>query len=212
VNRWGEAARDLEAARRLNTEPWILVVLGTAYFNLGEYERAAGPLKGVLGTIPDDGEVVRLLTESYLMRAGREADPARKRTLYAEALGYARRLAASHPGDLGAVHNVGRAALGAGEVHQAEKLFLYVLSRDPRQCYAMANLGRTYLALSRWDDAEAVLRKAAACAPRMAVVFESLGDLYVKRGLHQEAADAYRRAETLETEPGPPMVPVRNPR
>jgi cytochrome c-type biogenesis protein CcmH/NrfG len=76
----------------------------------------------------------------------------------------------------------------------------------------MVNLGRTYIALGRWNDAEAALVKAAACAPRMAVVFETLGDLYMRRGLPEQAVDAYGRAETLEPEPSVPTIPVRNPR
>jgi tetratricopeptide (TPR) repeat protein len=76
----------------------------------------------------------------------------------------------------------------------------------------MVNLGRTYLALERWSESETFLLKAASCAPRMAVVFESLGDLYMKRGLPQQAVDAYARAESLEPAPLPPSIPVRNPR
>lgn len=212
VNRWTDAVRDLEAARRIRSEPWLLVLLGKAYFSLGEHERAIPPLKDALEAVPDETEVLRLLAESYLVRAGAEADPARKRILYVEALRHARRLYAARPADLDAIHLVGRAALGAGELQQAEGIFLHVLNHDPRQCYAMVNLGRTYLALERWSESETFLLKAASCAPRMAVVFESLGDLYMKRGLPQQAVDAYARAESLEPAPLPPSIPVRNPR
>jgi tetratricopeptide (TPR) repeat protein len=212
VNRWTDAVRDLEAAQRLRSEPWLSLLLGKAYFALGAYERAIPPFRDVLIAVPDEPDVLQLLAESHLVLAGAEPDPARKRVLYADALGYARRFAAARPADVDAIHLVGRAALGAGELLQAEGLFLTVLNREPRQCYAMVNLGRTYLALQRWSESEKFLLKATACAPRMAVVFETLGDLYMRRGLPQQAVDAYARAESLEPEPLPPTIPVRNPR
>src|SRR5262249_50030835 len=104
----------------------------------------------------------------------------------------------ARPDDAEAVYLVGRAALGAGQLEQAERLFLHVLSLDPRQCYAMVNLGRTYMALARWSEAEGYLRQASACAPRLAVVYETIGDLYIKTGMPQQAAVAYRRAEEIE--------------
>jgi hypothetical protein len=96
------------------------------------------PLKDALDGLADDAEVLRLLAEADLVRAGRETDGTRKRILYVDALGYARRLAAARPGDVEAIHVVGRAALGSGELGQAEHLFLHVLYRQPRHCYASA--------------------------------------------------------------------------
>jgi tetratricopeptide (TPR) repeat protein len=125
---------------------------------------------------------------------------------YNKSLDYAQSLSAISPDDLDAVHLVGRAALGAGRLDQAERVFLHVLNRDPRQCYAMVNLGRTYFAAERWTDAELVLRRAASCAPRMAPVYETLGELYLKLGRHQEAAAAFRRAEEIEPTKRPPVV------
>jgi len=108
--------------------------------------------------------------------------------------------------DLDAVHLVGRAALGAGHLQQAESVFLHVLTQDPRQCYAMVNLGRTYIAAAQWAKAEAFLRKGAMCAPRMADVYESLGDLYLKLGRTQDAAEAFRRAEEIDPSPQDPKA------
>jgi tetratricopeptide (TPR) repeat protein len=212
VSRWPEAARDFETARKIRSEPWLSVFLGKSYFSMGDCDRAMPPFQDAMGELDDDSEVLRLLAECDIQRAGAEPDADRKRGFYVDALEYARRLATGHPGDVDAIHLVGRAALGAGELAQAEKLFLHVLYRQPRQCYAMVNLGRTYIAMGRWDDAEASLVKAAACAPRMPVVFETLGDLYMHRGLQQQAVDAYGRAESLEPEPEVPTIPVRNPR
>ncbi len=120
------------------------------------------------------------------------------------------------PGDLDAVNLVGRAALGAGQLGQAENVFRHVLANNPRQCYALANLGRTYMAAARWADAEVYLRSATGCAPRLTSVYESLGELYLRLGKPQEAADAFRRAEEIEpthalTDPVS-AIPVLQPR
>lgn len=198
LQRWDKAVADLEAARRIREEPWILVMLGKAYFATGAYRAAVPLLITAQRYAPEDPTVLRLLAESYLRVAADEPDMARKKLEYGAALGYAQTLASVTPNDLDAVHLVGRAALGAGRLEQAESVFLHVLTHDPRQCYAMVNLGRTYFAAQQWAEAEAFLRKAAACAPRMAVVYESLGDLYLKLGRTQEAAEAFRRAEEID--------------
>jgi len=198
LRRWPDAVTDLEAAQRIEVEPWLLVFLGKARFATGAYAESIPPLRQALASAPDDPAVLRLIIESLLRLAAGERDPNRKRVTYAEALDYAQRLASVTPNDLDAVHLIGRAALGAGHLAQAENVFRHVLANDPRQCYALANLGRTYMAVARWGEAEAYLRKAAACAPRLATVYESLGDLYMQIGRPQEAAAAYRRVEEIE--------------
>jgi tetratricopeptide (TPR) repeat protein len=197
LQRWDQAAADLEVARRIHQEPWVFAVLGKAYFASGDPRKAIPPLLNALRAEPDDPAVLRVLGESYIRVAGDEPDMAKKRLEYANALEIAQHLVALVPDDLEAIHLVGRAALGAGRLEQAERVFNYVLSRDPHQCYAMVNLGRTYFAAERFMEAEASLLRAVACAPRMAVIYETLGDLYLKRGMGQEAAVAFRRAEEL---------------
>jgi tetratricopeptide (TPR) repeat protein len=198
LQRWERAVQDLEAARRIKQEPSVLLMLGKAYFSNGDFAAAVPPLLAGLSYAPEDATVLRLLAESYLRVAASDHNPTRKRLEYVESLGYAQRLTSIVPSDLDAIALIGRAALGAGRLAQAESVFLHVLQHDPRKCYAMVNLGRTYFAAERWTEAEAFLRKAAACAPRMAEVYETLGELYLKRGLTQAAADAFRRAEEID--------------
>jgi tetratricopeptide (TPR) repeat protein len=216
LRRWNDAVRDLEAAQRIHSEPWLLVFLGKARFATGAYAEAAVPLRQVLQLAPDDPAVLRLLAECFLRMAPNEQDAVRKRFDYLQSMAYAQRLASVTPDDLDAVHLVGRAALGAGRLDQAENVFRHVLAVNPRQCYALANLGRTYMAAGRWAEAEAYLRNASACAPRLTMVYESLGDLYLELGKPQEAAAAFRRAEEIEptrhpAEPADSM-PVFQPR
>ncbi len=216
LRRWNDAIRDLEEARRIRSETWLLVFLGKARFATGAYAEAVEPLGQVLLITPDDPVVLRLLAECFLRLAAAEPDAVRKRFNYVQSLRYAQRLASVTPDDLDAVHLVGRAALGAGRLDQAENVFRHVLAVNPRQCYALANLGRTYMAAARWEEAKAYLRTASACAPRLTAVWESLGDLYLELGQPQEAAAAFRRVEEIEptrtaTE-FPTTIPVFQPR
>jgi len=198
LRRWGPAVRDLEAARRIKEEPSVLVTLAIAYFSTGAYSAAIPPLLTAMQQAPEDPTALRLLAESYLRIAGGETDPVKKQSEYVQSLEYARRLASVVQNNLEAIHLIGRAALGAGRLSQAESVFRYVLAHDPHQCYAMVNLGRTYFAAEQWAEAEVYLRRAAICAPRMGVVYETLGELYLRRGMTQAAAEAFRRAEEID--------------
>lgn len=216
LRRWKDAAHDLEEAQRIQSTPGLLVFLAKARFAMGAYADAVTPLRQVLPLAPEDPTVLRLLAECFLRMAAEDQQPVRKQFEYSQSLDYARRLASVTPDDLDAVHLVGRAALGAGRLEQAENVFRHVLSINPRHCYAMANLGRTYMAAERWAEAEAYLRTAAACAPRLTTVYESLGELYLAVGKPQEAAAAFRRAESIEPTRrgsyGSGSVPVFQPR
>lgn len=211
LRRWTDAIHDFEAAQSIRSEPWLLVFLGKARFANGAYADAVAPLRQVLLIAPDDPVVLRLLAECYVRLAPAESDAVRKKFDYLQSLNYAQRLALVTPNDLDAVHLVGRAALGAGRLDQAENVFRHVLSIDPRQCYAMANLGRTYMAAARWEEAEAYLRTASACAPRLTAVWESLGHLYMEVGKPQEAAAAFRRIEAIEPTQAPTEFPTTMP-
>lgn len=216
LRRWDDAVNDIEAAQRIRAEPWSMVFLGKARFAKGDYAGAVAPLRQTLMNAPDDPVVLRLLAECFLRLAAVEPEPVRKRFNYTQSLSYAQHLTSVAPGDLAGAQLVGRAALGAGKLDQAENVFRHVLAIDPRQCYAMADLGRTFMASGRWADSEAYLRKATACAPRLATAYESLGEVYLRVGKPEEAAAAFRRvAEIDPTGPAldlPETVPVFAPR
>jgi tetratricopeptide (TPR) repeat protein len=198
LRRWKDAVHDLEEVQRTQPEPWIPEVLGKAKFASGAFAEAIPSLRQALLVNPEDPLVLRLLSESTIRLAAAERDPIRKRSLYGAALSYAQRCASASPGDLDAANLVGRAALGAGHLAQAENVFRHILANNPRQCYALANLGRTYMAAARWAEAEAYLRSASGCAPRLTTVYESLGELYLQLGRPQDAAAAFRRIEEIE--------------
>jgi tetratricopeptide (TPR) repeat protein len=216
LRRWSDAITDLEAARRIRSEAWLLALLGRARFATGDYAEAVIPLRQVLRVAPEDRVVLRLLAESFLRLAAAEPDAARKRLDYLQSRTYSQRLATLTPNDLAAMHLVGRAALGAGSLSEAESVFRQVLSINPRHCYALANLGRTFMAAARLAEAEAYLHNAATCAPRLAAVWESLGEVYLALGKPQDAADAFRRVEEIEPSQAasefPSTIPAFQPR
>jgi tetratricopeptide (TPR) repeat protein len=216
LGRWGDAVKDIEAADKIRSAPWSLVLLGKARFAMGDYENAIPPLMKSLEPDREEPNVLRLLAECHLRLATNGDDPRLKRFNYQQSLSYGVRLARLTPTDLAVLQLVGRAALGVGNLEQAESMFRHVLASQPRQCYALADLGRTLMASARWAEAEAYLLQAAACAPRLAAIYESLGDLYLKMGKPQEAAVAYWRVEALEPsragQPPPATVPVFAPR
>jgi len=82
-------------------------------------------------------QVLRLIAECDILRAGTEQNADRKRVFYVEALGYARQLATSHPGDVDAIHLVAKACLGAGDLVQAEEQVALVLESDPQNPQAL---------------------------------------------------------------------------
>lgn len=198
LRRWDDAVNDLEAAQRIHSEPWLLVLLGKARFAAGRYADAVTPLRLVLQNSPDDQAVLRVLAECHLRIAAEDPVKIRKRYNYTQSLMYAQRLATLTPDDPDAVNLVGRAALGAGKLDQAENVFRHLLASNPRQCYVLTNLGRTYMAGARWALAESTLRQASACAPRLVTVYESLGELYLETGRPEEAAMAFRRIEEIQ--------------
>jgi tetratricopeptide (TPR) repeat protein len=216
LRRWNYAVTDLEAVQRAHAEPWVPEFLGKARFAMGAWAEAIPPLREALEASPDDPVILRLLAECSLRIAADERDSARKKSMYKDSLLYAQRLASVSPDDLDAVNLVGRAALGAGQLAQAENVFRHVLANNTRQCYALVNLGRTYMAAERWSDAETYLLRASACAPRLTTVYESLGELYLKLGKPQEAAAAFRRVEEIEPTRAAPApgasIPVFQPR
>ena len=216
LRRWSAAVQDLEDAQRIRSESWLLVFLAKARFATGAYAEAIAPLRQVLPASPEDPVVLRLLAECYLRLAAAESDAVRRRFEYGQSLGFAQRLSSVTPDNLDAVHLVGRAALGAGRLEQAENAFRHVLAANPRHCYALGNLGRTYMAARRWEEAKAYLRTASTCAPRLTAVWESLGELFLELGQPQEAAAAFRRIEEIEPSQEatefPTTIPVFQPR
>lgn len=194
MGRWREAAAELERARAIRSDAALLDLLGRAYFALGDDARAVAAWAEAQAQDPGDGTRLRLVVESFLRAALEAPNASAKREAYSRALDLARRYASGREDDPDAWHLLGRAALGAGALDEAEASFRRVLTTEPRQCYALANLGRVLLAREQRAEAERFLLRASACAPRLGAVYESLGTLWLVEGRLSQAAQAFARA------------------
>jgi tetratricopeptide (TPR) repeat protein len=201
LGRWREAAAELERARAVRSDPALLDLLGRAYFALGDDARAVAAWAEAEVRDPADAKRLRLVVEAFLRAAAGAPDSGAKRGAYLRALELANRYRDGRPGDVDALHLVGRAALGAGRLDDAESAFRRVLAEEPRHCFALVNLGRVLLAREEFAAAERTLQRAAACAPRLGVVHETLGALWLVNGRDAQAARAFRRAMSLDPTP-----------
>jgi len=86
----------------------------------------------------------------------------------------------------------------AGDLHQAEQLYLQILETDPRQVDALHLLGLVAKRLGRIDQAADYLRQAMALRPDIADVHYNLGNLLREQGNLDEAAASYRQALKLQ--------------
>jgi len=199
LDKWADAAEDLEKARAINRgQPSVLITLGQAYYKLGHFDKAAPVFREAVKASPGDTTSLELLSESLINLGAEATTDSQKDSLYKEALRYAEEFQKADPGNFGSHNLVGRAALGANDLPKAEQAFRKVLAQKPDYCYAMVNLGKTYIAEENWKEAEQTLKEAAACAPRMAVVYESLGFAQQKQGRLDDAVKTYEKAYEIK--------------
>lgn len=102
------------------------------------------------------------------------------------------------PGNARAWLNAGHAAMSAGRLDEAERLFAAGHRLAP--CYAFIQLNQSALATRRmrFDDAIAFAREAESCQPSSALAPRYLGEALERAGRSAEAAAAYRRALALD--------------
>jgi superkiller protein 3 len=201
LGRWREAAGELERARAIRGDSVLLDLLGHAYFQQGDDARAVTAWAEAQAQDPGDGPRLRFVVESFLRIARQSSDPFRKREAYGRALELASRYHRGREDDPEADHLLGRAALGAGRFDDAESAFRRVLTRSPRNCFALANLGKVLLAREELATAERFLLRASACAPRMGAVHEALGALWLMEGRLTRAAQAFGKAMRFDPSP-----------
>jgi tetratricopeptide (TPR) repeat protein len=163
---WGEAVKNLEG----NAGDYgSYRALGIAYYNLGEWGKAADALEGALAqsrkprnSDADQAQVAELAAEARLNQAAGGSD-GEKKAAYRKALASAREAVKKAPAGVGAWENLGEAALGAQEYKEAERAFRKVLELKSGDCHATMNLGQTLLGAKRYRDAAGYLEKATGC-------------------------------------------------
>ena len=198
LEKWGDAASDLEQAKKLKKDPVVLDRLSLAYTKLRHYDKAVPVLRDALAAKANDSGLLMRMTNSLLNLGAEAKDDATKDKNYNDAFNYANKLVAAKPNDADATNLVGRAALGAKNYPAAEQAFKKVVAQDSKQCYAMVNLGKVYIGMERWAEAESILGDAASCAPKMAIVYESRGFAKMKQKKLDAAIADFEKANQIK--------------
>jgi len=200
LKQWPEAIADLEKIAGTKKSDAVYSQLGSAYYEMNHYDKAADAFEKSLAIKPSP-ETQQLLALA-LMNAAAQGDDAGKKRLYDEALAAAKKYEASAPSDFEAINLVGRCSLGAGDFAQSIAAFDRVLKLKPNYCPAIANKGKAQIAMSKWADAEASFRAVEKCDPKMtALAEENLGFVLRKQGKKEDALAAYEKAQTLKPSP-----------
>ena len=194
LEKWADAAQDLEAAKKLKKDPVVLDRLSLSYYKLRHYDKAVPVMRDALAAKSDDSSLLMRMTNSLLNLGAEAKSDSEKDKYYGDALVYAEKLAAVKSNDTDVTNLVGRAALGAKSYPKAEQAFKKVVAKDSKQCYAMVNLGKVYIGTEKWSSAEDILTAAAECAPKMAVVYESLGFAMMKQKKLEPAIVQFNKA------------------
>lgn len=88
--------------------------------------------------------------------------------------------------------------LSAGDMRQAEVVYLEALEAEPRNPHALAGLARLHLARRAGRQALAYAERAVAVRPRRAAYRVVMGDALTQLGRRAEAQRAYREALRID--------------
>ena len=198
LEKWAEAAQDLDKAQKIKKDPIVLDRLSIGYYKLRHYDKALPVLRQALQANANSSSLLMRMTNTLLNLGAEATDATKKAGYFKEALTTVEKLQAVKGSNPDVTNLVGRAAFGAKSYPKAEQAFRKVIAQKPDYCYAMVNLGRVYIAMERWVDADGILRDAAACAPKMAVVYESRGFALMKQKKLEEAIVQFEKALSLK--------------
>jgi tetratricopeptide (TPR) repeat protein len=183
----------LELGRQLYAkhpeEPSLLILIGDAHLELGNYEEAEKAYRDYLRSAAPDTLPTRLSRLAELKGDTREAlrlmevaaeEERQARVTKEGGAWYQARLAEMH--------------FNAGRLTEAGSHYEAALQSNPRYYVALAGLGRVRAAQGKTDEAIELHKKAAAVSPDPLVV-TPLGDLYLQTGQSFLADVAHRQLE-----------------
>jgi len=199
LEKWADAAQDLDKAQKIKKDPVVLDRLSIGYYKLRHYDKVLPVLRQAIQAKANDAALLRRMTNTLLNLGAETTSASKKSSYFKEALTTAENLQRIKGGDSDVTNMVGRAAFGAKNYPKAEQAFRSVIAQKPDYCYAMVNLGKVYIAMERWVDADGILADAAKCAPKMAVVYESRGFAMMKQKKLKAAIAQFNKA--LEIKP-----------
>ncbi len=194
LEKWADAAQDLDKAQKIKKDAVVLDRLSISYYKLRHYDKVLPVLREAIQAKPNDASLLTRMTNTLLNLGAETRDKSQKSAYFKEALTTAENLQRVKGGDADVTNLVGRAAFGSKSFPKAEQAFRKVIAQKPDYCYAMVNLGKVYIAMERWADADGILEDAAKCAPKMAVVYESRGFALMKQKKLTEAIAQFNKA------------------
>ena len=198
LEKWADAAQDLDRAQKIKKDPVVLDRLSIGYYKLRHYDKALPVLRLAIQAKANDSSLLMRMTNTLLNLGAETRDSTKKAAYFKEALTTAEKLQRVKGSNADVTNLVGRAAFGSKNYPKAEQAFRKVIAQKPNYCYAMVNLGKVYIAMERWADADGILDDAATCAPKMAVVYESRGFALMKQKKLDAAIVQFKKALAIK--------------
>jgi tetratricopeptide (TPR) repeat protein len=185
LKQYDKAIGVMTQARMLSpSDPSIAVRLARTQMNAGKADNAVSTLEGAVAKFSDES-TLKLELASTLERQKK----------YAEAEALFRKIIAGAPADANALNSFGYMLAERGEkLDESVSLVERALKLEPGNPAYLDSLGWAYYKQNKFDLAEAPLREAATKLPSVSVIQSHLGDVLQKRGLYQDAIDAWQRA------------------
>jgi tetratricopeptide (TPR) repeat protein len=185
LKQYDKAIGVLTQARMLSPrDPSVAVRLARTQVSAGKADNAVSTLESAVAKFSDE-PTLKLELASTLERQKK----------YAEAEALFRKIIAGAPADANALNSFGYMLAERGQkLDESVSLVERALKLEPGNPAYLDSLGWAYYKQNKFDLAEAPLREAATKLPSVSVIQSHLGDVLHKRGLFQDAIDAWQRA------------------
>jgi tetratricopeptide (TPR) repeat protein len=185
LRQFDKASTMLRQARTLSpTDPLVEIRYARSQEEAGKREDAIKTLQAAVTKFPKE-PMVKLQLASTLERDRK----------YADAESVFRQMIAEDPNNADAMNSLGYMLAERGQkLDEAVSLVERALVIEPGNGAYLDSLGWAYYRQNRFEQAEGPLREAAKQLPTVSVIQDHLGDLLSKRGLLQEAIDAWQKA------------------
>jgi tetratricopeptide (TPR) repeat protein len=183
------SAKALAAAQQAHsmndTQPEIILALGSVYTASGRTSEAISVLKHALEVAPNSDEAYGRIAWVDLNN-GRSAD----------AIQYFQKAIDINPYYWMNYNNLGNAYYQIGDFAKAAEYYRKVIELDPGNSYAYNNLGAVLLQSGRFEEALAPFQKVLQFSPD-AQAYSNLGIAYFYQKKYDQAITAYEKAVQL---------------
>jgi len=185
LRQFDKAVSMLRQARTLSpTDPLVEIRLARSLEESGKGDDAVKSLQSAVTKFPKE-PMVKLQLASTLERGKK----------YSEAETIFRQMLTEDPKNSDALNSLAYMLAERGQkLEEAIALVERALVIEPGNGAYLDTLGWAHYKQNRVEQAETPLREAARQLPNVSVIQDHLGDVLNKRGLYQEAIDAWQRA------------------